>query len=153
MSIPVVGDAAAMAAALVDVAALIEEAGAAGLAVTCSADRARILVTSCAGSTRHRAALVAALGELAGAARCRQCDIAGERPSAWLEAVGRTGSTVVEVTTSLAVRTVPGGTAAAGPDGQQAVIAAGQQPPPGWRWVTELDDQPGEQAGRPREAA
>ena len=66
MSIPVVSDAAAMAAALVDVAALIEEAGAAGLAVTCSCDRARILVTSCAGSARHRAALVAAIGELAG---------------------------------------------------------------------------------------
>ena len=51
---------------------------------------------------------------------------------------------MVEVTTPLAVRLVPGGTLAAGPDGQQAVIAAGQPPPPGWRWVTELDDQPGE---------
>jgi hypothetical protein len=152
MSIPVVSDAAAMAAALVDVAALIEEAGAAGLAVTCSCDRARILVTRCAGSARHRAALVAALGELAGAARCRQCDIAGERPSAWLEAAGRAGGTVVEVTTSLAVRSVPGGSVAAGPDGQQAVIRAGQQPPPGWRWVTELDDQPGE-PGQRQEAA
>ena len=99
MSIPVVSDAAAMAAALLDAAALIEEAGAAGLAVTCYCDKTRILVTSCAGSARHRAALVAALGELAGAARCRQCDIAGERPSAWLEAAGRAGSTVVEVTT------------------------------------------------------
>jgi hypothetical protein len=153
MSIPVVSDAAAMAAALLDVAALIEEAGAAGLAVTCSCDRARILVTSCAGSARHRAALLAALGERAGAARCRQCDIAGERPAVWLEAAGRAGSTVVEVTTPLAVRSVPGGTMAAGPDGQQAVIAAGQQPPPGWRWVTELDDQPGEQPGRRQEAA
>ncbi len=153
MSIPVVSDAAAMVAALVDVAALIEEAGAAGLAVTCSGDQARILVTSCAGSARHRAALVAALGELAGAARYRQCDIAGERPSAWLETAGRAGGTVVEVTTSLAVRSVPGGTLAAGPDGQQAVIASGQQPPPGWRWVTELDDQPSGQAGRRQEAA
>jgi hypothetical protein len=153
MSIPVVSDAAAMAAALLDVAALIEEAGAAGLAVTCYGDRTRILVTSCAGSARHRAALVAALGELAGAARCRQCDIAGERPSAWLEAAGRAGSTVVEVTTPLAVRSVPGGTVAAGPDGQQAVIASGQQPPPGWRWVTELDDQPGDEDGQRQEAA
>jgi hypothetical protein len=153
MGIPVVSDAAAMAAALLDTAALIEEAGAAGLAVTCYSDRARILVTSCAGSARHRAALVAALGELAGAARCRQCDIAGERPSAWLEAAGRAGSTVIEVTTPLAVRSVPGGTVAAGPDGQQAVIASGQQPPPGWRWVTELDDQPGDEPARRREAA
>ena len=153
MSIPVVSDAAALAAALLDAAALIEEAGAAGLAVTCSCDRTRILVTSCAGTARHRAALVAALGELAGAARCRQCDIAGEPPAAWLEAAGRAGGTVVEVTTPLAVRAVPGGTLAAGPDGQQAVIAAGQQPPPGWRWVTELDDQPGNEAGQRQEAA
>jgi hypothetical protein len=140
MSIPVVSsDAAAMAAALLDTAALIEEAGAAGLAVTCSCDRARILVTSSAGSAERRAALVAALGELAGAGRYRQCDIAGERPSAWLETAGRAGGTVIEVTTTLAVRAVPGGTLAAGPGGQRAVIAGGQQPPPGWRWVTDLD--------------
>jgi hypothetical protein len=140
MSIPVVSsDAAAMAAVLLDTAALIEEAGAAGLAVTCYCDRARILVTSSAGSAERRAALVAALGELAGAGRYRQCDIAGERPSAWLETVGRAGSTVIEVTTTLAVQAVPGGTLAAGPGGQRAVIADGQQPPPGWRWVTDLD--------------
>ena len=80
---------------------------------------------------------------LAGAARCRQADVAGERPAAWLETAGRAGGTVIEVRTPLAVRTVPGGTLAAGPDGAQSVIAAGQQPPPGWRWVTELDDEPG----------
>lgn len=140
MSIPAVSsDAAAMAAVLLDTAALIEESGAAGLSVTCSCDRARILVTSSAGGPARRAALVAALGELAGAGRYRQCDIAGERPSAWLETAGRAGGTVVEVTTMLAVRAVPGGTLAAGPGGQQAVIADGQQPPPGWRWVTDLD--------------
>jgi hypothetical protein len=147
MSIPEVSsDAAAMAAVLLDTAALIEEAGAAGLAVTCSCDRARILVTSSAGGAARRAALVAALGELAGAARYRQCDIAGERPAAWLEAAGRAGGTVIEVTTTLAVRAVPGGTLAAGPGGRQAVIACGQQPPPGWRWVTDLDDDPREAA-------
>jgi hypothetical protein len=145
MSIPVVtSDAAAVAAVLLDTAALIEEAGAAGLAVTCYCDRARILVTSSAGGAARRAALVAALGELAGAGRYRQCDIAGERPAAWLEAAGRAGGTVIEVTTTLAVRAVPGGTLAAGPGGQQAVIAGGQQPPPGWRWVTDLDDDPGQ---------
>ena len=143
MSIPVLSEAEAMATALVDVAALIEETGAAGLAVTCYPDRACILVTTCAGGARHRAALVAALGGLAGAARCRQSDVTGNRPSSWLETAGRAGGTVVEVRTPLAVRTAPGGTLAAGPDGQRAVIAAGQQPPPGWRWVTELDDEPG----------
>jgi hypothetical protein len=143
MSIPVLSEAAAMATALVNVAALIEEADAAGLAVTCYPDRACILVTTCAGEPRHRAALVAALGELAGAARCRQSGLVGGRPAAWLEADGQAGGTVIEIRTTLAVKTAPGGTLAAGPDGQQAVIAAGQQPPPGWRWVTELDDEPG----------
>src|SRR5579875_944660 len=117
MSIPVISEAAAMAAALVDAAALIEEAGVSGLTVTCYGDRVRILVGASAGDARQRAAVVAALGGLA-------------------------GGTLVEVTTPLAVRAAPGGTLAAGPDGGRAVIAAGQQPPPGWRWVTELDDDP-----------
>ena len=111
--------------------------------MTCCTDRACILVSAGAGGAGDRAALVAALGELAGAARCRQCDVAGERPGSWLEAAGRAGGTVVEVRTPLAVTAAPGGTLAAGPDGRQAVVAAGQQPPPGWRWVTELDDEPG----------
>jgi len=91
-------------------------------------------------------ALVAALGGLAGAGRYRQCDITGENPAAWLETAGKAGGTVIEVTTTLAVRAVPGGTLAAGPAGERAVIGAGQQPPPGWRWVTDLDDDPGEAA-------
>jgi len=130
MSIPVLSGASAMAAALLDVAVLIEQAGADGLAVTCYPASTSILVSTSAGGARDRAALVAALGELAGAARCRQADVAGERPAAWLEAAGRAGGTVIEVRTPLAVRTVPGGTLAAGPDGAQSVIAAGQQPPP-----------------------
>jgi hypothetical protein len=75
----------------------------------------------------------------------------GDRPAAWLETGGRAGGTVVEVMTPLAVRAVPGGTLAAGPDGERAVIACGQ-PPPGWRWVTELDDEPGDEPARPEVA-
>src|ERR1700689_239613 len=123
MSIPVLSGASAMAAALVDVAVLIEQAGAGGLAVTCYPASTSILVCTGAGGARDRAALVAALGELAGAARCRQSDIAGERPAAWLGTAGRGGGAGVEVRTSLAVKTVPGGTLAAGPDGAQSVIA------------------------------
>jgi hypothetical protein len=143
MSIPVLSGASAMAAALLDAAALIEESGAAGLTVTCYSGRVQIVVSTSAGSARHRAALVAALGELAGTARCRQADVTGGHPAAWLDAAGQAGGTVIEVTTPLAVRAVPGGTLAAAPGGEHAVIAAGQQPPPGWRWVTELDDEPG----------
>jgi len=146
MSIPVVAGAAATAAALLDAAALIEESGVPGLTVTCYTDRVSILVSTGAGDARHRAAVVAALGELAGAARCRQADVAGQRPAAWLDAAGRAGGTVIQITTPLTVRAAPGGTLAAGPDGGRAVIAAGQQPPPGWRWVTELDDDPGSEA-------
>jgi len=84
MSIPVLGGASAMAAALVDVAVLIEQARAGGLAVTCYHDSASILVSTLAGGARDRAALVVALGELAGASRCRQCDApASGRPRGW----------------------------------------------------------------------
>jgi hypothetical protein len=148
MSIPVLSGAAALTAALVDVAVLVEEAGAGGgLAVTCDCGGARVVVCSTTGSVRQRAALVAALGELAGASRCQQSDVAGDRPSAWLETAGRAGGTTIEITTPLTVRAVPGGTLAAGPGGEHAVVAAGQQPPPGWRWVTDLDDEPSRQAG------
>jgi hypothetical protein len=147
MSIPVVSsDAAAMAAALLDAAALIEQSAASGLYVTCSQDHVTIWAGSRAGDARQRAAVVAALGELAGAGRCRQRDTISGTPAAWLEAAGQAGGTPVEITTTLEVRTVPGGTLAAGPAGERAVIAAGQQPPPGWRWVTDLDDDPGEAA-------
>jgi hypothetical protein len=147
MSIPVLAGASATAAALLDAAALIEESGAGGLTVTCYGDRIRILVSASAGDARQRAGVVAALGELAGAASCRQADVTGQEPAAWLDTAGQAGGTLIEITTPLAVRTVPGGTLAAGPGGQQAVIAAGQPPPPGWRWVTELDGQPGREEG------
>jgi hypothetical protein len=153
MSIPVISGAAVTAAALLDAAALIEQAGVGGLSVTCYQDRVSILAGTWMGDARSRAAVVAALGELAGAARCRQHDIAGEKPGAWLEAAGQAGGTVIEVTTPLAVRAVPGGTLAAGPGGQRAVIAAGQQFPAGWRWVTDLDEQPGGQPARRQEVA
>lgn len=147
MSIPVLDGAAALAAALVDVAALIEEAGAGGgLAVTCDCGGARVVICSTAGSARQRAALLTAFGSLSGASRCWQSDVAGDRVSAWLQTAGKAGGTAIEITTPLAVRAVPGGTLAAGPDGQRAVVAGGQQPPPGWRWVTDLDDEPGQHA-------
>lgn len=141
MSIPVISGAALTVAALLDAAVLIEQSGTAGLSVSCCEDRASIFASTNMGDTASRAALVAALGELAGAARCRQFDAAAGQPAAWLRATGHAGGTIIEITTPLAVQAVPGGTLAAGPDGQQAVIAAGEELPAGWRWVTDLDDQ------------
>jgi hypothetical protein len=148
MSIPVISGAAVTVAALLDAAALIEQAGIGGLSVSCCQDRVSIFAGSSLGDARSRAAVVAALGELAGADRCRQRDGTGGSPAAWLDAAGQAGGTIVEITTRLAVRAVPGGTLAAGPAGQQAVIAAGQQLPAGWRWVTDLDDDPGGEPAR-----
>jgi hypothetical protein len=150
MSIPVPGGAPVTAAALLEAAALIEQAGTAGLFISCYEDRVSLYAGPRTGDVRQRAAVVAALGELAGAARCAQRDGTGQNPAAWLEATGQADGTVIEIATPLAVRAVPGGTLAAGPRGQQAVIAAGQQLPPGWRWVTDLDGQPG--GGQPEVA-
>ena len=146
MSIPANSGTAgtAAAAALLDAAVLIEQAGIGGLYVSCYEDHVTICAGTAMGDTRSRAAVVAALGERAGAARCRQRDSSASH-AAFLGATGRAGSTLIDITTPLTVRTVPGGTLAAGPDGQHAVIGAGQPLPAGWRWVTDLDDEPGSQ--------
>lgn len=128
---------------LLEAAAVIEGAGpAAGeLFVTCYDGRVTISVPARCGATRARAALVAALGQRAGAAGCRQHDHPGQ-PSAWLQATGQSGRTVIEVSTQVTVRAAAGGALAAGPGGLRTVIGDGQQLPPGWRWVTDLDDDP-----------
>jgi hypothetical protein len=135
---------AAVTAALLDAAVLVEQAGVGGLTVTCYDGRASISVVRRCGDARSRAALVAALALRAGAAGCQRHDFGGEHgPAAWLEATGRAGATQIEITTHLDVITVPGGALAMGPDGQQDVIAAGQPLPDGWQWVTDLDGDPG----------
>lgn len=124
---------AAVTAALLDAAVLLEQAGIGGLAVTCHDGRAQISVLRRCGDARSRAALVAALALRAGAAGCQRHDFGGEHgPAAWLEAAGRAGATPIEITTHLDVITVPGGALATGPDGQQDVIAAGQPLPDRW---------------------
>lgn len=141
MTITVAGGAAVTAAALLEAAALIERSGISGLYVTCSEDHVTISVSPPAGDARQRASAAAALGELAGAGPCRQRNNLTGSPAAWLACAGHAGDAIIEIIAHLAVRAVPGGTLAAGPGGQQAVIAAGQQLPAGWRWVTDLDGQ------------
>jgi|SRR5580698_3947073 hypothetical protein len=139
MTYPVTGGAAATAAALLDAAALIEQSGLSGLYVSCYEDRVTISASTSMGDACERAAALAMLSELAGAGPGRQRDSRSGHPAAWLSAAGHAGGTIIEITAHLAVRAVPGGTLAAGPDGQQSVIPAGQQLLAGWRWVTDLD--------------
>ena len=139
--------AAAVTAALLEAAVLVEQAGIGDLVVTCYDGRASITITRQCGDARSRAALAAALALRAGAPGCRRVDFAGEHgPAAWLEATAGAGETEIEITAHLVVTMTPGGPLAAGPDGQHAVISAGQPLPDGWRWVTDLDGDLGEAA-------
>jgi hypothetical protein len=133
-----------LAAALLAAAVLVEDAGVGGLVVTCYEGRISISVARDCGDARARAAMVAALGRRAGAAGSQRHDVAGSAgPCACLQATGQAGSTEIGICAYLDVHTVPGGALAASPGGTRAVIAAGHQLPPGWRWVTGLDDAPG----------
>ena len=133
--------AAARSAAVIRAAAdLVEQAGIGGLAVSCRRGRISIHVAEGDGDPQARAAMVAAV---AGVLGCVPAQWDSRAPAgAWLEAAGQICGVPAEVFTPLAVRAAPGGAGplAAGPGGRVAVISAGQELPPGWRWVTELDD-------------
>jgi hypothetical protein len=132
--------AARSAAAIRAAADLVEQAGIGGLPVSCQHDRILIQVIERDGDPRARAQMVAALAGVLGCVPA-QYDRRGS-PGAWLEAAGQIRGVPAEVFTPLAVRPAPGGpgSLAAAPGGRVAVIGAGQPLPPGWRWVTELDD-------------
>jgi hypothetical protein len=137
-------DAAALAAALLEAAVLVEAAGTGGLVVTCYEGRISISVTQGCGDARARAAIVAALGARAGAAGWQRHDVAGSAgPCACLQATGRAGPAEIGICAYLDVATVPGGALAASPAGTRAVITDGHQLPPGWHWVTGPGDEPG----------
>jgi hypothetical protein len=138
-----------LAAALLEAAVLVEDAGTGSLVVTCYGDRINVSVARGCGDARARAALVTALGRRAGAAGWQRHDLAGNAgPTASLQATGQAGGTEISICAYLDARAVPGGALATSPGGTRAVIAAGHQLPPGWRWVTGLDDEPGaSQAG------
>jgi hypothetical protein len=144
--ISVTGGADATVAALLDAAMLIEQSGISGLHVSCSEDRVTIHVGRRHGTASGRAAIVAGIARAAGAGPARQHSGGGQgsSPVAWLEACGMAGTTVIEVITMLAVRPGPDGAGllAAAPDGTAQIVPPGQDLPAGWRWVTELDDQP-----------
>ena len=135
------GSAAAAAAAIRAAADLVEQAGAGGLSVSCHRGRILIHVAECDGDGPQRATMVAAVAGVLGCVPAQTSSHASA--DAWLEAAGQVSGVPAEVFTPLAVRPAPGGTGslAASPGGRVAVIGAGRQLPPGWRWITELDDE------------
>jgi hypothetical protein len=142
VGIPLSGSAAITAAAMLDAAALIEQAGIGGLLISCHHDRVAIQVGPHDGEVAARAGLVAALAAMIGASPVQRHS--QTTAQAWLEAAGQAGAARIEVYTPLAVRSAPGGagTLALAPGAQVSAVAAGQPLPPGWRWVTELDQAP-----------
>jgi hypothetical protein len=147
MSTAVTG-AAVTAAAMRAAAAVIEQAGLAGLQVRCYRGHVCIQVSQHDGDAAVRADRVAALARLIGASPVQRDSRAA--PAAFWEAAGHAAGAEVEVFTALAVRPAPGGAGslAAGPDGQQAAISTARDLPPGWRWVTELDEPAAPAAAR-----
>jgi hypothetical protein len=133
-------DAARSAAVIRAAADLVEQAGIGGLPVSCHRGRIVIHVAERDGDPQARAQTVAAVAGVLGCVPAQTSThvLAG----AWLEAAGQVSGVPAEVFTPLAVRPAPGGAGslAADPGGRVAVIGPGQQLPPGWRWVTELDD-------------
>ncbi len=145
-------DGAALLAARMRAAAdLIEACGAAGLHASCySTGEISVGVTSGAGDGPARAKILADLAVLL-EARPGRSD-SRTSPAAWLTADGQLAGIPVHAYAELAVATTagPGGTPAPlarSAGGHLAILPDGQLPP-GWRWVTELDGQPGTAAGQ-----
>jgi hypothetical protein len=138
--------AAALAAGMRAAADLVEACGAAGLHAACySSGEISVGVTGRAGDGPARAQILADLALLLQARPGRSDSPAS--PAAWLTADGQLAGVPVHVYAELAVATTagPGGTPAPlarSAGGHLAILPDGQLPP-GWRWVTELDGQPG----------
>jgi hypothetical protein len=145
---PAVTDCAVTAAAMRAAAAIIEESALPGLSVTCSSRQIAVQVSAEAGPAAERAAQVGHLAGIAGTHAYQDDSTA----SAWssVRAWGQARGIPVTIYTVLQVRAGgPAGTdpLAAGPGGQ-IVPVPGSKLPPGWRWVTDLDEP-----GGPQEAA
>jgi hypothetical protein len=138
-------DCAVTAAAMRAAAAIIEQSALPGLSVTCSSREIAVQVGEEAGNAAERAAHVGQLAGIAGTHAYRDDSAA----SAWssVKAHGQARGIPVTIFTALRVRTGgPAGTdpLAASPGGQVTAVPGGKLPP-GWRWVTDLDDEPGGQ--------
>ena len=147
--------AAVLAAGMRAAADLVEACGAAGLHTSCySTGEISVGVTGRAGDGPARAKILADLALLLEARPGRSDSPAS--PAAWLTADGQLAGVPVHAYAELAVITTAGPGGAPAPlarsaGGHLAILPDGQLPS-GWRWVTELDGQPGTAAG-PQEVA
>jgi hypothetical protein len=142
---PAVTDCAVTAAAMRAAAAIIEESGLPGLSVTCTSHEITVQVSAEAGPAAERAAQVGQLASIAGT-HAYQHDSAFT-PWSSVRACGQARGIPVTIFTPLRIRA--GGPdadpLAAGPGGQITPVPGGKLPP-GWKWVTDLDDgDPGQQ--------
>ncbi len=145
---PVIGEPAVTAAAMRVAAGLIEESGLAGLSVTCTDDQISVQVCTWAGDPGQRAAHVGLLARIAGTHAYRNDSHTGAYSE--IKAYGQARGIPVTVFTALAIRTQPAGAGpvplATAPGGQVSAVPDGRLPA-GWRWVTELDDEPAAASG------
>jgi hypothetical protein len=144
-SYPAVTDCAVTAAAMRTAAVIIEESGLPGLSVTCTCHEIAVQVSAEAGTAAERAAQVRQLAGIAGTHACQ--NDSALTPWSSVRACGQARGIPVTIFTPLRVRA--GGPAgdsplAAGPGGQVVPVPGGKLPA-GWRWVTDLDDDPGAQ--------
>ena len=146
---PAIGDCAVTAAAMRAAAAIIEESALPGLSVTCTSREITVQVSGHAGDPARRAAQVGRLARIAGTQAYR--DDSQVTAYSQIKAYGQARGIPVTIFTPLPVRTQPGSSGpvplAAAPGGQVTAVPDGKLPR-GWRWVTELDDQPGTTAGQ-----
>lgn len=134
--------AAATAAAMRAAADLIEISGIASVLVICDENEVTMQVAQRAGDAAGRAALVARLAGLLGAAVVRHQ--APDRPLAWVQARSTAGPLPVRVHTHIDVLRDGSRTPLARtPRGEITGWDHTIRIPPGWQWVTELDDPGG----------
>jgi hypothetical protein len=140
---PAITDCAVTAAAMRAAAGIIEESALSGLSVTCTSAQITVQVSGCAGDPAGRAAQVGLLARIAGTQAYR--DDSRAAVYSQVKAYGQVRGIPVSIFTALEVRTQPGPGGpvplAAGPGGKVTAVPDGKLPP-GWRWVTELDDEP-----------
>jgi hypothetical protein len=145
--LPVIGQIATTATVMRAAADLIEQAGIAGLSVTCEDEQISVQVGEHLGDVATRAVLVARLAAAIGTIPVRADSPAAAR--SWVRAEASIAGLPVKVFTAIPVQHT-GGIPLACDSGGNIALATGEPArralPPGWRWLTDLDPAPGQVA-------